>query len=330
MNQHKALPTLHVVGESIPQAYFRAIKAVWEQGLAMRTQYDRKNDAGEFIDPPSRDARMLIEIKDPFAQPRFPPISFCEIGVYIAEILGVKNHRVLPMSVLLDMIDGRPVPEELRNHWPYTYHQRLTAHPESDGRVVNQLNIAIGDVAKVPYTRRAMCTTSVPNIDPFLKEDVPCLRELQLRCVEQDDGLLLLCPTTTWRSRDLYKAWGDNVIAITFLLQTVAKEIAQRSGRRVKLGSYADFSMSLHIYGQDFGAVGGDQTRGIQSFFDTFDEKAFIARSLTSEMATEMLVLPQLQELLTPGKQQEWGFPKSAAKGIQSLIDEIKSGTLLA
>ena len=36
------IPTLHVTGDSIPQAYFRAIKAVWENGYAMRTEYDRK------------------------------------------------------------------------------------------------------------------------------------------------------------------------------------------------------------------------------------------------------------------------------------------------
>jgi len=67
------IPTLHVTGDCIPQAYFRAIKAVWENGYAIRTEYDRKNGAGAYIDPPSRDARVLIEVKDPFAQPRFPP-----------------------------------------------------------------------------------------------------------------------------------------------------------------------------------------------------------------------------------------------------------------
>jgi len=97
-------------------------------------------------------------------------------------------------------------------------------------------------VAQIPYTRRAICTTAVPNLDPFLTEDMPCLRELQLRCVENEDGSLNLNATTMWRSRDLYKAWSDNVIAITFWLQIVAQEIAAISGRPVKLGSYADFS----------------------------------------------------------------------------------------
>ena len=60
------IPTLHVVADSIPQAYYRAMKAVWENGFPIRTEYDRKDAAGDYIDPPSRDARVLIEVKDPF------------------------------------------------------------------------------------------------------------------------------------------------------------------------------------------------------------------------------------------------------------------------
>ncbi len=318
------IPTLHVVGESIPQAYFRAIKAVWENGLAIRTEYDRKNNAGAYIDPPSRDARVLIEVTDPFAQPRFPPISFCEIGVYIGEIMGVKDYRVLPFDTLQQAVHG-----ELNAHeWPYTYHQRLFAHPDAGGSVVDQVALAVERIAATPYSRRAVATTAVPNLDPYLQEDIPCLREIQLRCPEDADGNLVLNMNTMWRSRDLYKAWGDNLIAITFLQQTIAKQIAAKTGRTVRVGSYADYSCSLHIYGQDFGAVGGDSERGLQSFFDTFDEEMFIARSLPSDIAREMLVLPQLQNLLTPREIEQWHFPEESQQIIRTLIADIESGVL--
>lgn len=333
------LPTLHVVGESIPQAYWRAIKAVWEKGATMRTQYDRKNSAGEYIDPPSRDARVLIEVKDPFAQPRFPPISFCEIGVYLAEIMGAKDYRVVPMDVLCQQVFNLPPKddadlarrEKYKNFWPYTYHQRLTSHPEMSGVLINQLGLAIQTVVKTPYTRRAVCTTSVPNLDPHLPEDVPCLRELQLRCVEADSGELILNPTTTWRSRDLYKAWGDNVIALTFLLQTVAQQICLGINRRQKvtLGSYADFSMSLHIYGQDFSHVGGDSAQGLSGFFDAFPtEDDFMARSLDSDMAKEMLVLPQLRNLLDPTQIEQNELPQKSQDLIGYLINGIEQGAV--
>ncbi len=319
------IPSLHIVAESIPQAHFRAMKAVWENGLAIRTEYDRKSERGEYIDPPSRDGRVLIEVEDPFSEPRFPPVSFCEIGAYIAEIMGAKDHLVVPTEILKEAIGG----ELPARQWPYTYHQRLFNHPDLDGSTVNQLALAVERVARTPYTRRAVATTSVPNLDVFLKEDVPCLREVQLRCPEDHTGTLVLNMNTMWRSRDLYKAWPDNVIGLTFLQRMLATQIAEKAGRRVRAGSYADYSASLHIYGQDFGAVGGDADRGLRSFFETFDEESFVARSLTSEMAAEMLVIPQLQALLNAGHREQWHFPPAAVALIEQLVSDLRSGKYL-
>jgi thymidylate synthase (methanogen type) len=318
------IPTLHVVGNSIPQVYYRTIKAVWENGLGIRTEYDRKNSAGEYIDPPSRDARVLVEITDPFAQPRFPPISFCEIGTYIAEIMGVKDFRVVPFDQLQQVMGGELNAQE----WPYTYHQRLFAHPDAGGSVVDQIELAINRIAETPHTRRAVATTSVPNLDPYLKEDIPCLREVQLRCPEDCQGNLILNMNTVWRSRDLYKAWGDNIIALTFLQQYIAQKIQLKSNRIVRVGSYADYSSSLHIYGQDFGAVGGDSDRGLQSFFDTFDEDSFVARSLPSDIARDMLILPQLENLLSDREINQWHFPQTSVDLIKQMIKDIESGTV--
>src|ERR1035437_1050881 len=258
------IPTLHVVGENIPQAHFRAMKAVWEHGLAIRTEYDRKNSAGEYIDPPRRDARVLVEVIDPFSEPRFCPTGLCEIGTYIAEIMGAKDHFVLPIETLKQAMKG-----ELASHqWPYTYHQRLFAHPDLDGSVVDQMTMAVERVAKTPYTRRAIATTSVPNLDAFLKEDVPCLREVQLRCPVDEAGNLVLNMTTSWRSRDLFKAWADNVVGLTFMQQVLAEQISGLAGKPVKVGSYGDFAMSLHIYGQEFKQVGSDAQCVLASLLD--------------------------------------------------------------
>lgn len=319
------IPSLHIVADSIPQAHFRAMKAVWEQGLAIRTEYDRKDDRGNYIDPPSRDARVLIEITNPFAQPRFAPVSFCELGVYIAEIMGIKDHMVVPMEKLKEAVGGELSSKE----WPYTYHQRLFEHPDVDGSIVNQIAIALERLAEKPYTRRAVATTSVPNIDPYLKEDVPCLREVQLRCPEDEDGNLVLNMNTMWRSRDLYKAWPDNLIGITFLQSVLARELEKKIGRPVRVGSYADYSASLHIYGQDFGAVGGDAERGLKSFFETFDEESYVARALTSEMARDMLVLPQLGDLISEKGRQDWRFPPEAVALGERLIADFESGDVM-
>jgi len=316
------IPTLHVVADSIPQAHFRAMKAVWENGLEIRTEYDRKDDQGNYIDPPSRDARVLVEVKDPFAQPRFPPVSFCERGAYIAEIMGIKDHMVLPMEKLKEALTGALSARE----WPYSYHQRLFDHPDVNGDTIDQIAMAVERVAQTPYTRRAVATTSVPNIDPFLTEDVPCLREVQLRCPEDAEGNLVLNMNTMWRSRDLYKAWPDNLIGVTFLQSVLARQIAAKAGRPVRVGSYADYAASLHIYGQDFGAVGGDTERGLQSFFDTFDEASYLSRSLTSEMARDMLIVPQLKQLISASGVEDWRFPPSAIALGEQLIEDLESG----
>jgi len=136
---------------------------------------------------------------------------------------------------------------------------------------------------------------------------------------------LVLNLNTMWRSRDLYKAWADNVIAITFLQQVLARQITDRAGRIVLVGSYADYSTSLHIYGQDFSLVGGDAERGLKSFFDNFDEETYVQRSFTSEDAKEMLVLPQLRGLLTDEQIKQWRFPPESIELINWLISEIES-----
>ena len=298
------------------------MKAVWEHGLAIRTEYDRQDPPGTYIDPPSRDARVLVEITDPFNEPRYPPVSFCEIGTYIAEIMGAKDHFVLDVDTLKSAQGG-----ELSAHqWPYTYHQRMFAHPGMDGSIVDQMALAVERVAKTPHTRRGVATTAAPNLDVFLEADVPCLREIQLRCPEDADGNLMLNVSTYWRSRDLFKAWADNVVGLTFLFQVVAEQVAGSSGRSVKLGSYADYSSSLHIYGQDHGHVGGDEDRGLKSFFDTFDEQAYLDRALNSEDARELLVLPQMKELLSDRLIEQWQFPQASIDLIEQLIAGIESG----
>lgn len=317
------IPSLHVVAKSLPQAYYRTVKGVWEKGARIRTEYDRKDLAGKYIDPPSRDARVLVEIKDPFIQPRFPPLSFCEIGKYILEILGVKDHLVVPLSQLKKEIESGGV---ITTKWPYTYHQRLFSWPDSDGATVDQIKLMLERVAKIPYTRRAVAQTGVPSVDPFMKEDLPCLREMQLRCLEDSNGILKANLTTSWRSRDLYKAWADNVIAITFLQRSFANKLTELMGRKVIPGSYADFSYSLHIYGQDFAQVGGDKEKGIKSFFENFlNEDSFIERSMTSEQARDVLVVPHLEALLND---EYWKFPSETKEMIRNEIKKMKGGYL--
>jgi hypothetical protein len=144
------------------------------------------------------------------------------------------------------------------------------------------------------------------------------------------NGTLIANLSTAWRSRDLYKAWPDNVIAITFLQGWMAKQLEARMGRKVRVGSYADYSFSMHIYGQDVEAIAGNADKSIQGFFETFDEETFIARSLPSEIAVDMLVLPQLRNLLTERQREQWHFPQESIELVESLIEDLEMGRLIA
>ncbi len=311
------IPVLSIEAKSIPEAYYKALHAVHTKGYSIRTQYDRKNTDGSFIDPPSKDAKVTISIEDPFAQPRFPALSYCERGKYIAEFLGSKDHLVVPYKELVQMVHGGK--EFEATQWPYCYHQRLTAYPRSDGTTINQLELIIGKLAKDSISRRAVADTGVPEIDLYMAADAPCLREIQLRAPENEKGQLVLNMHAIWRSRDLYKAWGDNLIGITNLQARLAAELAAKTGREVLVGPYSETNGSLHIYGQDYLQKGMNQT-----FFERFpDVESFVKRARTSAEVKETEIIPQLEAHLL---EETWNFPQEAVNLIKGLIKDFKTG----
>lgn len=319
------IPTLQIEADSIPQAHYRAMQAVLEHGMEIRTQYDKRDSAGRYLDPASRDATVLVSVRNPFAQPRYPVASCCEIGAYLAEILGVKDHLVVPFARLKkELSSGTHLSAK---EWPYTYHQRLFDYPLADGTTVDQIATMVERLAESLITRRAVATTRVPEIDCFLKDDQPCLGEVQLRCTEAD-GAVWLHMNTRWRSRDLFKAWGDNVIGLTFMQQVLARQLGQRIQRDVRVGSYSDFSLSLHVYGQDI-AAGGSMGLAAGQYV-AMGEEAVVKRAMDSDMAQDLLVLPQLEELLTPAKIAEWSFGDEQVALIKGLIEDIGAGRLMA
>ena len=315
------IPSLHVSAKSIPEAYWKAMDAVHHRGYKLRTKYDRKNPDGSYIDPPGKDAKVTIEVTDPFAQPRFPALSWCKIGKYIAEFLGAKNHLVVPYRELLKRVHAGENEFEA-TEWPYAYNQRLTAYPRADGSTLDQLEMILDKLARDPITRRAVAITGVPEIDLFMKADAPCLRQIQLRALENQAGQLVLNMDANWRSRDLFKAWGDNVIGITSLQARLAARLAEKTGREVVTGPYTESNGSLHTYGQDY------LTRGAGEFFNRFPTaETFVEKAMTSETATEALVLPHLKQLET---EETWRFPPKAISLINSLINDFETGKFVA
>lgn len=238
------IPTLLVEAECLPEAWEKAVLAVWDQGLDIKTQYDKEED------PPSKDATVIVTIDDPFSEPRIHknfPGGPVELEVYRQEVVeGIHDHWIDPGA----------------GKWTYTYHERLFAYsPVGDLRgatggqrpfaAIDQIEYIIDALSRTPFTRRAQAITWMPTADPHT-EDPPCLQRIWCRLVEDGSGNLILNMNTHWRSRDLYKAWFMNAYALTDLQRWIAGRISERIGKAVGVGRYVDISDSLHLYGRYF------------------------------------------------------------------------------
>ena len=245
----RGIPLLTVTGANLPEAWEKAVLAVWEHGASIRTEYDRRDAGGGYLDPPSRDGTMVVQVDDPFAEPRIHknfPGGPEELEVYRQEVVdGIHDHWVDPAD-----------PDK----WTYTYHERLFGYKATtdldDPNAVtlppfDQIEYVVNKCAETHYSRRAQAITWIPNADPQT-DDPPCLQRLWFRILLDDAGGPVLNFNTHWRSRDGYKAWFMNAFALTDLQRIVARKIAAKIGRDVRVGRYVDVSDSFHIYGSYF------------------------------------------------------------------------------
>jgi len=225
------IPSFSIEADSIPE--------VWEKGINIKTEYDKSGD------PPSKDATVMITVKNPFKEPRIHkniPGGPVELESYRLEVLNeIHDHWIDPEA----------------GKWTYTYHKRLFAYnPAEDLNKsdsprsfvpIDQIQYIIEKLAQSGHTRRAQAITWMPTADPQTN-DPPCLQRLWARILkDEDNNELVLNLNSHWRSRDLYKAWFMNVYAITELQKIMAEQISKKIGRSVRVGRYMDISDSLHL-----------------------------------------------------------------------------------
>ncbi len=240
------IPVISITADCLPEAWEKAVLAVWDEGLEVKTQYDKPED------PPSKDATVIITINNPFAEPRIHknlPGGPEELEAYRQEVVnGIHDHWIDPAG----------------GKWTYTYHERLCtyspvegirdAHSKRPFSDVNQIQYIVETLSQAGHSRRAQAITWMPTADPKT-DDPPCLQRIWCRLVANEAGELSLNMNTHWRSRDLYKAWFMNVYAFTDLQKMIAEQISQRRSEPVRVGRYVDISDSLHIYGSYFDEV---------------------------------------------------------------------------
>ena len=308
------IPVLTVVEDTIPRAYEKAIKEVWEKGISIRTEYDRPED------PPSKDATVMIAVLEPFGQPRFHR-SFADglggLAEYVQEVVhGAHDYWVKPVEEIIKAVESQDT------RWTYTYHGRLFEYM-IEGAIVNQIDYIIDKLSQAGHSRRAQAITWNPKLDPPT-EDPPCLQRVWGRLCEDGEGGFVFNMNTHWRSRDLFKAWFENVIAITTLMRKVAEGIAERSGKNVRLGRYVDISDSLHIYGSYFREIEGDPEKGIQSFFEMLERRSFEERTWSSDFVKPYFIDDGIGKGLKKMLEREKDMPENVRKAIEDELRKLE------
>lgn len=246
------MPTLHITAQCLPEAWEKAVLAVWDQGIDIKTEYDKPED------PASKDATVMITVQNPFNEPRIHKNFPCgpeELEAYRQEVCdGIHNHWIDPVA----------------GKWTYTYNERLFAYDPTDDLsnpqahkpfgAIDQIQAVIDKLSETFYSRRAQAITWQPTADPQT-DDPPCLQRLWFRILQDSQGQLALNMNSHWRSRDLYKAWFMNAFALTDLQRIIAEKISQNINRTVRVGQYTDISDSLHIYGSYYAEAQGEMER---------------------------------------------------------------------
>jgi len=253
----ESIPVLKVEGKTLPEAWEKAVLATWEEGLSIKTEYDKPQD------PPSKDCTMIMVVHEPLSEPR----------IHRAFPGGLEDLEVYRQEVVLGIHDHWINPEE--GKWTYTYHQRLAGYP-SENRRVDQIGYIIEKLIETPYTRRAQAITWDPGTDP-ITDDPPCLQRIWCRLAKASGEGYILDMNSHWRSRDAYKASFMNIFALTDLQRMIAEEIAKGLKQRVNVGRYVDISDSFHIY--------GSYHEEFKNFIKTVSGRAFEAKTWSSQFA---------------------------------------------
>ncbi len=302
----------YISKNNVRDAWLSAIGQVLYNGDDIKTEYDKPED------PPSKDATVLIEIKEPLSNPIMRKDKVMKIKSKYNnsyEVFGCMADTYLIGSIQSGYIEE--IMDGVNDHYlwesgvsfPYSYHDRIfnyspfsledTIHKNYDLRFVdnefvknhqklkkakkitesniwklkegvefdldktiseqigidklpisifnfpriNQIEYIIQKLKDKPYSRRAQAITWRPLVDPY-HVDPPCLQRIYMRI--KDSKLIM---QTTWRSRDLFRAWEANVNGMI----RIQKKVAEQLG--VDMGHYLDFSNSLHIYGNTISEV---------------------------------------------------------------------------
>ncbi|MCL2512311.1 MAG: thymidylate synthase [Oscillospiraceae bacterium] len=228
---------IFVEGKNLPEAYHKAIKALYEKG-----EITSCDDWGQT----QKEVSMTYCAAEPLSEPMISRLyigGFYELQQYVMEVLdGVLDFKIG---------DG--------NCWEYTYHDRMVNFPTGNARCENggfdQVQFVINELKRNSDSRRAVINIRDNNVDPF-NSDPACLQHVQYLI----RGGKLHCKVLM-RSNDAVEASFMNAFAFIMLQKRIAEELG------VETGSYTHRANSFHCYEKD--------VKLLEQYIDGINNKEF-------------------------------------------------------
>lgn len=234
----------------------RTCGEAWEEALDYVLEHGVVN-YHPFYDRESVEATIIANVTEPLEEPRFSMGDELAFMDFKGAVMGKNKIPYRDTPYVRKVLDGTEDERLETGKSDYTYHDRLFANRRGmmltnrlPDRLTNSIDVEelltegtdqvagiIERLKETPEARNALGSTWYPERD--IPGDVapPCLQTVWFRIV--DGGLVM---ETTWRSRDLFRAWASNAVGMTELGRHVADELG------VELVQYVDFSMSCHVY----------------------------------------------------------------------------------
>lgn len=244
-------PTVHIVANGFPDAYYKAVKECMKNGALIRREYGKPVNTKDII--------SLIEINNPLQEPMLHPdfpTKELHLGEYIKQFERGYDWKKQGFEYsYIDRLVNYPTTEICSRDDGYFKIDRKPFTKAIDQIKVIRNNICerIKKGGECLVSNRDQAVTWVVERDSFVKEDQPCFQRVQffIYSFPEIRGDTIIPGKgefhVSWRSRDLYAAWNSNMVALTLFFK---KEVFDPNN--IKIIRCVDFVNSLHIYEGDW------------------------------------------------------------------------------
>jgi thymidylate synthase len=226
-----------IFADTIADASYQAIVKCHELGARVETPKHHQDGSLGY------DADISIRVENPAKEPSvcFPALCDSALGTmqYLLEVTHGIHNRWKKDA-------------EHPTRWGYTYNERFVGQiPHILQRIKADWDKTLVKEGEGRITGRDY-NFGIWRADEDIipeQEDPPCFQRGQFKFMKNSNGVWVMNYHTDWRSRDLFKAWNENVLAQAELMKLFGAKVSDMLETPIELGAYIDRASSLHLYG---------------------------------------------------------------------------------